>query len=58
MNRLALKLRFCAAFLLLGLWGACHTGRESCFYRKLENNEWHIIDPVIVSPDRLYANKH
>ena len=37
---------------------ACHTGRESCFYRKLENNEWHITDPVIVSPDRLYANKH
>lgn len=37
---------------------ACHTGRESCFYRKLENNEWRITDPVIVSPDRLYANKH
>ena len=37
---------------------ACHTGRESCFYRKLQNNEWRITDPVIVSPDRLYANKH
>ena len=29
MNRLALKLRFCAAFLLLGLWGAdAQTARE------------------------------
>lgn len=29
MNRLALKLRFCAAFLLLGLWGAdAQTVRE------------------------------
>lgn len=36
---------------------ACHTGRESCFYRRLENDEWHTTDPVIVSPDRLYA-KH
>lgn len=36
---------------------ACHTGRESCFYRKLEDEQWHIVDPVKVSPDRLYA-KH
>lgn len=36
---------------------ACHTGRESCFYRQLEDEQWHIVDPVKVSPDRLYA-KH
>lgn len=36
---------------------ACHTGRESCFYRKLEDEQWHIVDRVKVSPDRLYA-KH
>lgn len=23
---------------------ACHTGRESCFYRKLANRKWEIID--------------
>ncbi|GJM13309.1 MAG: phosphoribosyl-AMP cyclohydrolase [Pseudohongiella sp.] len=33
---------------------ACHTGRESCFYRKLTNENWEAIDPVLVEPDQLY----
>lgn len=36
---------------------ACHTGRESCFYRKLQAAQWQICDPVKVSPEVLYA-KH
>ena len=33
---------------------ACHTGRESCFYRKLEDGEWQIVEPVIKDPDTIY----
>ncbi len=37
---------------------ACHTGRESCFYRKLKDKDWETVDPVIVSPERLYGSGH
>ncbi len=33
---------------------ACHTGRESCFFRKLENGKWVTIDPVIKDPSAIY----
>lgn len=33
---------------------ACHTGRESCFYKRLTNDNWETIDPVLVDPDQLY----
>ena len=33
---------------------ACHTGRESCFYRKLENGSWVTTDPVLKDPATLY----
>ena len=33
---------------------ACHTGRESCFFRKLENGKWVAIDPVIKDPSLIY----
>lgn len=32
---------------------ACHTGRESCFYRVLKNDSWIIVDPVIKEPITL-----
>ena len=35
---------------------ACHTGRESCFYKKLANENWETIDPVLVAPDQLYKS--
>jgi phosphoribosyl-AMP cyclohydrolase len=35
---------------------ACHTGRESCFYKKLSNESWEITDPVLITPDQLYKN--
>ena len=33
---------------------ACHTGRESCFFKKLTNDNWESIDPVLVDPNQLY----
>jgi phosphoribosyl-AMP cyclohydrolase len=33
---------------------ACHTGRESCFFRKLENGEWVTVDPVLKDPSLIY----
>ena len=35
---------------------ACHTGRESCFYRRLEEDGWRVTYPVIVSPETLYGS--
>ncbi|MSP27451.1 MAG: phosphoribosyl-AMP cyclohydrolase [Methylococcales bacterium] len=34
---------------------ACHTGRESCFYRQLVNGEWQAVEPVLKNPDEIYA---
>ena len=33
---------------------ACHTGRESCFYRKLEKGSWVRTDPVLKDPADIY----
>jgi phosphoribosyl-AMP cyclohydrolase len=33
---------------------ACHTGRESCFFRKLENGKWTTVDPVLKDPALIY----
>ncbi len=33
---------------------ACHTGRESCFYRVAETDQWHTVDPVIKDPKDIY----
>jgi phosphoribosyl-AMP cyclohydrolase len=34
---------------------ACHTGRESCFYRRLVDGQWHIIEPVLKDPKAIYT---
>lgn len=34
---------------------ACHTGRESCFYRQWVDGQWQIIDPVRKSPEEIYG---
>jgi phosphoribosyl-AMP cyclohydrolase len=36
---------------------ACHTGRERCFFRKLENGEWVSTDPVLKDPKLIYGDK-
>lgn len=33
---------------------ACHTGRESCFYRVWQNGEWVSTDPVLKDPKEIY----
>ncbi len=33
---------------------ACHTGRQSCFYRKLTDGEWAVVDPVLRDPKDIY----
>jgi phosphoribosyl-AMP cyclohydrolase len=33
---------------------ACHTGRESCFFRRLENGSWVTTDPVLKDPSSIY----
>lgn len=35
---------------------ACHTGRESCFFRKLSSGAWVDIDPVLKNPEDIYRN--
>jgi phosphoribosyl-AMP cyclohydrolase len=34
---------------------ACHTGRESCFFRKLEEGRWVSSDPVLKDPALIYT---
>lgn len=34
---------------------ACHTGRESCFYRRLVDGHWETVDAVLKDPDAIYA---
>jgi len=36
---------------------ACHTGRASCFFRKLENGRWVSTDPVLKDPELIYGDK-
>lgn len=33
---------------------ACHTGRHSCFYSRLENGQWQVVDPVLKDPESIY----
>ena len=34
---------------------ACHTGRESCFYRVLKDGEWQTVDAVLKGPAQIYG---
>lgn len=33
---------------------ACHTGRESCFYRALQDGKWQSVEPVLKDPKAIY----
>ena len=36
---------------------ACHTGRESCLYRRHDETQgWVVVDPQLVNPDDLYRS--
>ncbi len=34
---------------------ACHTGRESCFYRQLQGDKWVEVESVIKDPKQIYS---
>ncbi len=33
---------------------ACHTGRRSCFFNKLEAGGWRDVEPVLKDPKEIY----
>lgn len=33
---------------------ACHTGRHSCFFQRLENGSWQAVEPQLKNPDTIY----
>ena len=33
---------------------ACHTGRHSCFYQRLEGDTWQACEPVLKDPESIY----
>jgi phosphoribosyl-AMP cyclohydrolase len=33
---------------------ACHTGRHSCFFDRLEGGAWRSVEPVLVDPEHIY----
>jgi len=33
---------------------ACHTGRQSCFYRVYNDGAWHTVEPVLKDPAEIY----
>lgn len=36
---------------------ACHTGRHSCFFKKLDNENWLVDQPVLKNPDEIYKHE-
>ena len=35
---------------------ACHTGRERCFFRRLERDRWVEVEPVLKDPTAIYGH--
>ncbi|MCF8197324.1 MAG: phosphoribosyl-AMP cyclohydrolase [Sulfuritalea sp.] len=33
---------------------ACHTGRRSCFFNRLEDSGWQDVEPVLKDPKEIY----
>ncbi len=36
---------------------ACHTGRESCFFRVLSGDRWETVDTVLKDPREIYQRE-
>lgn len=34
---------------------ACHTGRRSCFFQRLEGDRWVTVEPVLKDPAAIYS---
>lgn len=37
---------------------ACHTGRESCFFQRLQSGRWVVVEPVLKDPVEMYGHGH
>ena len=35
---------------------ACHTGRERCFFKRLERDRWVEVEPVLKDPAAIYGH--
>lgn len=35
---------------------ACHTGRHSCFFQRLQDGRWQTVDPVLKDPASIYTS--
>jgi phosphoribosyl-AMP cyclohydrolase len=35
---------------------ACHTGRERCFYKRLDGGAWREVEPVLRDPKAIYGD--
>ena len=33
---------------------ACHTGRHSCFFQRLDGGQWQTVEPVLKDPETIY----
>ncbi len=33
---------------------ACHTGRHSCFFKRLDDGAWQPVEPVLMDPKTIY----
>ncbi len=36
---------------------ACHTGRRSCFFNRLDGTGWQDVEPVLKDPKLIYGDK-
>jgi phosphoribosyl-AMP cyclohydrolase len=34
---------------------ACHTGRRSCFFNRLTEGHWDVVEPVLKDPGEIYT---
>jgi phosphoribosyl-AMP cyclohydrolase len=34
---------------------SCHTGRHNCFFNKLDDGQWVVVEPVIKNPEEIYS---
>lgn len=37
---------------------ACHTGRESCFYKQWDGEKWQSVDAVLKAEEDIYGRDH
>ena len=36
---------------------ACHTGRHSCFFQRLDGQNWEVVEPQLKDPSEIYGKR-